>query len=117
MLRFDATQSDGYKALARADVEPDAIFLSSGLRGYGSTEGVIRWQLLHDVIAHQLDAIQGGQDVALGVPARGWTLAASLPPRDLLLLPGDVAGQEEGAAVEVQPEENVSGELDRPEVP
>ena len=117
MLRFDATQSDGYKALARADVEPDAIFLSSGLRGYGSMEGVIRWQLLHDVIAQYLDAIERGQAGGAPWAPTGWTLAASLPPRDLLLLPGDVAGQEEGAAVEAQPEENVSGELDRPEVP
>ena len=117
MLRFDATQSDGYKALARADVEPDAIFLSSGLRGYGSMEGVIRWQLLHDVIAQYLDAIERGQAGGAPWAPTGWTLAASLPPRDLLLLPADIAGQEEGAAVEAQPEEDVSGELDRPEAP
>jgi len=100
----DPTQSDGYKALARAEVEPDAIFLSSELKGYASTEGVGRWQLLHDVIAQQLDAIEGGQEGTPWVPT-GWTLAASLPPRDVLLLPSDMVGREGSAAVEAQPEE------------
>jgi len=74
------------------------------------------------VIAQYLDAIERGQAGGAPWAPTGWTLAASLPPRDLLLLPADIAGQEEGAAVEAQPEEapagaDVSGELDRPEAP
>jgi len=95
----DATQAEGYKALVRAGLEPDAIFLSSELRSYAAAEGIGRWQLLHDVIAKQLDALEQGQ--AEGTPwvPPGWTLAASLPPRDLLLTPA-AAGAAEGGGTE-----------------
>jgi 4-amino-4-deoxy-L-arabinose transferase-like glycosyltransferase len=94
-------ESDGYKALGRSRTEPGAIFLSSGLRGYSSTEGAGRWQQLHSWIAGQLNQGQAGETLILPT---GWTLAASLPPQDFLLLPDETAGQEESAAAEAQPE-------------
>ncbi|MCJ7821857.1 MAG: glycosyltransferase family 39 protein, partial [Armatimonadetes bacterium] len=54
-------ESDGYKALGRSLTEPGAIFLSSGLRGYSSTEGAGRWQQLHSSIAGQLNQGQAGE--------------------------------------------------------
>jgi len=101
----DATLADGYKALGRAGVEPDAIFLSSELKSYASTEGVGRWQMLHDLIGQQLDWIERGQAQEVGWVPSGYALAASLPPRDLLLVRADAVGQEEAGAAEAQPEE------------
>ena len=100
----DATEADGYKALGRMGVEPDAIFLSSELRSYASTEGVSRWQALHELIGQQLDWIERGQAQEVEWVPTGWALAASLPPRDLLLLRADAVDQEETGAAEAQPE-------------
>jgi len=112
----DATQSDGYKALAQADIEPDAIFLSSGLKGYGATEGVGRWQLLHDFIGQQLDWIRDGRLEGTPQVPTGWMLAASLPPRDLLLLRADMVSEEAGVAAEAEPAEAEPAEAEPAEV-
>jgi 4-amino-4-deoxy-L-arabinose transferase-like glycosyltransferase len=93
----DVTLSQGFKALARRGVKADAIYLSSELASYRAEEAVGRWQLLHDVIGKQLEAAQRGQ--AEGAPwvPPGWTLAASLPPRDFLLVRADAAAAAKAA--------------------
>ena len=68
-------------------------------------EGVSRWQALHELIGQQLDWIERGQAQEVEWVPTGWALAASLPPRDLLLLRADAVDQEETGAAEAQPEE------------
>jgi 4-amino-4-deoxy-L-arabinose transferase-like glycosyltransferase len=102
-------ESDGYKALGRSRTEPGAIFLSSGLRGYSSTEGAGRWQQLHEWIARQLESVRLGQAGGTPIVPTGWTLAASLPPQDFLLLPGGAPALAESAEADVQPEEAQPG--------
>jgi len=106
----DVTLSSGYKALERRGVKADAIFLSSQLASYAAEEGVGRWQLLHDVIGRQLDAMQQGQ--AQGAPwvPPGWALGASLPPRDFLLLRADAAAPPKAARAGSDPERGKTGE-------
>ncbi len=90
----DVTKSKGFMALEKAGARPDAIYLSSELAGYPQQEGVGRWQLLHDVIEKQIDsaaAQQGSSPGRIWVPD-GWVLAATLPPRDFLLLRAEAAG-------------------------
>jgi len=83
----DATLARSYKALESKGVKPSAIYLSAELPRYPSGEGIGRWQLLYDVIAKQLEALQRGQVQGEVWLPPGWTLAATLPPGDFLLLP------------------------------
>jgi 4-amino-4-deoxy-L-arabinose transferase-like glycosyltransferase len=90
----DVTKSKGFMALEKAGARPDAIYLSSDLPSYPQQEGIGRWQLLYDVIGKQIDsaaAQQGSSPGTVWVPD-GWVLAATLPPRDFLLLRAEAAG-------------------------
>jgi len=90
----DVTKSKGFMALEKAGARPDAIYMSSELASYPQQEGIGRWQLLYDVIGKQIDsaaAQQGSSPGTVWVPD-GWVLAATLPPRDFLLLRAEAAG-------------------------
>jgi 4-amino-4-deoxy-L-arabinose transferase-like glycosyltransferase len=92
----DATLSKGYVALERVGVKPSAIYLSSELLRYPAAEQVDRWQFLHSVLSQQLQAAaqaaaqQQQAPTDMWVP-KGWSLAATLPPNDLLLVRTGVA--------------------------
>jgi len=105
----DATRCESLQRLERAGVVPDAIFLSAPLSGWPPEEGVGRWQLLQAVIAQQIGARD--RDPALGPPwtPPGWTLAATLPPADFLLLRADAEVPHEGVLEE--------GEVELPALP
>jgi hypothetical protein len=81
----DTTRRPEFAALARARVQPTAIFLSSDLDAYPAADGMARWQLLRSVLASQVDLLQRG--AAKGAPwtPPGWELSATLPPANFLL--------------------------------
>lgn len=83
----DATQSKGFLALESIGAKPSAIYLSSELQSYSATEQLGRWQLLHSVLSGQLQtaAQQQKAPTDLWTPP-GWSLAATLPPNDFLLV-------------------------------
>lgn len=89
MRRDDAATPErfpGYQALTARGLRPDAIYLSYRVGTLDASEAAWRWQELHKLIAEQLYLIE--QRRATGTPwvPPGWTLAASLPPQDFLLL-------------------------------
>lgn len=83
----DATQSRRFLALEKAGIKPSAIYLSSDLQSYPAAEQMGRWQLLHSVLSSQLQAAAQQQKAPtnLWIP-QGWSLAATLPPNDFLLV-------------------------------
>ncbi len=99
----DATEAAGFRALERAGVRPDAIFLSSELPSYPAFEDLGRWQLLHRVIAAQLETPQRGETEGPVWVPKGWTLAASLPPMDFVLTRSRQAGPAAGMRPEGRP--------------
>jgi hypothetical protein len=99
----DATEAAGFRALERAGVRPDAIFLSSELPSYPAFEDLARWQLLHRVIATQLETPQRGETEGPVWVPKGWTLAASLPPMDFVLTRSRQAGPAAGMRPEGRP--------------
>jgi 4-amino-4-deoxy-L-arabinose transferase-like glycosyltransferase len=83
----DATQSRRFLALEKVGVRPSAIYLSSDLLSYPEAEQVGQWQLLHRVLGGQLQAAAQQQQAPTGLwTPKGWSLAATLPPNDFLLV-------------------------------
>jgi hypothetical protein len=86
----DTTRRPEFTALERERLRPTAILLSSDLDAYSAASRMERWQLLRQVLASQLAALQRG--TAQGTPwtPPGWVLGATLPPAEFLLLRKDV---------------------------
>jgi hypothetical protein len=92
----NAMQAPGFEALERSGLRPDAVFLTSQIASWPADEGVGRWQLLYNVLSAQLEALRRGQAAGpLWTPA-GWTLAATLPPGDFLLVRSEEAAGASG---------------------
>ncbi|MFB3880134.1 MAG: ArnT family glycosyltransferase [Armatimonadota bacterium] len=94
----DATRSRGMLALEKAGVKPSAIYLSSELQRYPAAEQVGRWQLLHNILSQQVQIAAQASAQQQALPQMwappGWTLAATLPPNDLLLVrAGEAVGE------------------------
>jgi len=92
----DATRSKGFSALKALGVEPDAIFLSAQLSAWPAEEGEVQWQWLQAYIAQRLDLLQRDENAAPPWPLPGWTLAATLPPGDFLLVRSEEAAGASG---------------------
>jgi len=87
----DPTRDRSFAALEKMGVKPDAIHLSAQLQTYAANEEIGRWQLLHGLMARQVEALQRGEAKGeIWVPP-GWTLAATLPPMDFMLLRAEPA--------------------------
>jgi hypothetical protein len=82
----DVTLTESFVALTEAGASPGAIFLSAALPQYSPTERVGQWQLLHGLMREQVEALQHGRASGKPWTPPGWTLAASLPPQEFLLV-------------------------------
>ena len=103
----DATQSKGMLSLEKLGIKPSAIYLSSELLRYPAAEQVDRWQFLHSVLSQQLQAAAQQQQAPTDMWAPpGWSLAATLPPNDLLLVRSGIAT----VPAEQQPAADTAGE-------
>lgn len=92
----DTTRRPEFAVIERARLRPTAILLSSDLDAYPAADGMQRWQLLRQVLASQVEALQRG--TAKGTPwtPPGWVIGATLPPAEFLLLRTEAVGAGNG---------------------